>query len=75
MAPAWAVCSSGGISGFPVLAGIEALTISVDHDPNGVGDRAAAECAKAWRAAGRDVRMIRSPIAGEDAADLIRRAQ
>jgi len=72
--PAWAVCSAIGISRFPVVSGIGALTISVDHDQNGTGDRTARECAAAWHAAGREVRLIRSPIVGEDVADLIMRA-
>ena len=28
----WAALSAGGIARFPVLAGIEALTIFADHD-------------------------------------------
>jgi hypothetical protein len=30
----------------PVLSGIEALTILVDHDANGVGQKAAHDCAE-----------------------------
>jgi putative DNA primase/helicase len=33
--PAWAVGDADGIENFPVLAGIEALTILVDHDESG----------------------------------------
>ena len=35
--PAWALIDSANLSGFPILAGIEALTVLVDHDVNGVG--------------------------------------
>lgn len=73
--PAWALGSDGGIKTFPVLAGVEALTILVDNDPpkeNGKrpGPDAAAECSKRWVAAGRDVRRV-VPLPGCDVATLI----
>ena len=30
--PAWALLSAGNVASFPVLTGIESLTILVDHD-------------------------------------------
>jgi putative DNA primase/helicase len=59
--PIWAATSSAGISKFPVLAGIEALTIFPDRDDKGAGVRAAEECATRWRAASREIRMIWPP--------------
>jgi hypothetical protein len=58
--PIWALGSAGAIRTLSVLAGVEALTIVVDHDApdrNGrhAGQDAAAECAKRWTAAGREV--------------------
>ena len=38
---------------FPVLSGIEALTIIADNDLNGAGERAAAAVASRWREAGK----------------------
>ena len=54
-APVWAVTSAGAIARFPVLAGIDALTIFADADEPGI--HAAETCAARWRAAGRDVRL------------------
>jgi hypothetical protein len=46
--PTWALGSVGGIASFPVLAGIECLTIlaerSPDGTPNAASERAVAEC-------------------------------
>jgi Toprim domain len=33
--PAWSVVSRNGIAKFPILTGIEAVTIAVDNDPDG----------------------------------------
>jgi hypothetical protein len=54
-APVWAATSAGAISRFPVLAGIEALTIFGDADE--VGNGAAETCAKHWLSLGRDARV------------------
>jgi hypothetical protein len=53
--PVWACGSSSTLARFPVLAGIEALTIFADHDVNGAGEYAAYETEDRWRAAGREV--------------------
>jgi hypothetical protein len=52
--PVWSMYSAGNVAGFPVLAGIDALTIFADHDASGTGQRAAAECSARWRSAGRE---------------------
>ena len=54
-APVWAATSAGAIARFPVLDGIEALTIFADADASGM--QAAGACAARWRAAGREVRQ------------------
>jgi Toprim domain/CHC2 zinc finger len=51
--PMWAAGSTALMAKFPVLSGIEALTIIADRDANGAGERAAAEVASRWREAGR----------------------
>jgi hypothetical protein len=71
LAPTWALGSAGAIRTLPVLDGVEALTIAVDNDASGTGDAAALACAARQRAAGREVRLIRSPTVGEDLADLV----
>jgi hypothetical protein len=57
--PTWATSSTALMSKFPVLAGIEALTIFADHDENGAGEKAAREAEARWRDAGRKVRLLR----------------
>jgi len=78
--PAWCVGSATAIRDFPVLAGIECLTILVDHDSvkeNGkrTGQDAAAACTERWVAAGCSVRQIMSPIEGEDVEDALNRIE
>jgi len=52
----WACGSAGGVEKFPVLDGIEFLTIFADADMRGL--QAAQECWKRWKSAGREVRII-----------------
>ena len=70
LAPAWAACSAGTMARFPVLPGIEALTLLVDNDENGVGQKAATECSSRWTAAGREVIRLVPDAAGADFADM-----
>jgi hypothetical protein len=53
--PVWAATSAGAIARFPVLAGIEALTIFADTDEPGIA--AAEACRQRWQRAGREVRV------------------
>jgi len=53
--PAWAAGSSGNMAAFPLLAGVQALTLLVDHDEKGGGERAAEQCARRWCDAGGEV--------------------
>ena len=69
--PAWATGDAGHLEQFPVLPGIEALTVLVDHDANGRGQLATAECVRRWTAAGREVIQLIPRIPGEDFADLV----
>jgi hypothetical protein len=50
---------------FPLLAGAEALNLIVDNDPSGAGERAAREAEARWRAAGREVSLLRSDAQGD----------
>lgn len=68
--PVWACCSEATLRLFPVLAGIECLTIGADHDQAGL--LAAQTCAERWAAVGREV-LIRWPNGlGDDYADEVR---
>ena len=63
--PIWAAGSTALTAKFPVLPGIEVLTIIADHDANGAGERAARELEARWLDAGREVRLLRSDYYGE----------
>ncbi len=66
--PVWSAIDAGNLAAFPVLGGIESLTIVADHDDAGI--RAARECAARWHHAGREVRIATPPKPGTDAANL-----
>jgi hypothetical protein len=55
----WAVIDAGNLARFPILDGIEALTIAVDDDPAGI--RAAGECAERWAQADREATLVEVP--------------
>ena len=68
--PAWATGSAGNMEHFPPLPGIEFLTILVDNDASGTGQRAADACAKAWLVAGKQVLKLMPNKIGTDFNDL-----
>jgi DNA polymerase len=51
--PAWSAVARGGLGRFPVLPNVTRLILLVDHDENGEGQRAAEQCRRVWKAAGR----------------------
>jgi putative DNA primase/helicase len=69
--PTWSVVDAGGITKFPVLADVNHLTILVDHDESGTGQRAAAACRDRWLAAGKRVRLAMPDTPGQDFNDLL----
>jgi phage/plasmid primase-like uncharacterized protein len=76
--PAWAVCVANNLKNFPILPGIEALTVLVDHDRPDLRDRragqeAAAECAARWSAAGCEVIRLTPKALGADFNDVVLR--
>jgi hypothetical protein len=68
--PVWAAGNAGAIAAFPVLRGVEALTIFADGDK--AGTKAATTCAERWRGEGREV-TVRAAPAGLDWNDIARR--
>jgi len=68
--PAWAALDAGQLAGFPVLAGIECLTIFADHDVSRTGQDAADLCAARWAAAGVQVDLL-TPNRPADFNDLL----
>jgi hypothetical protein len=69
--PAWALGSAGAIETFPVLAGIDALTILAETGAR--SESAVKTCGARWRGAGREVIVTRSRF-GSDINDAIREA-
>ncbi len=69
--PIWSTLDAGNMATFPVLPGIEALTVVADHDEAGL--KAANTCATIWTRAGREVRVWKPSVRGEDAADFVAR--
>jgi hypothetical protein len=67
--PVWAAGSAGAIAKFPVLNGIEALTIFADTGTAGI--KAAEDCGERWTGQGREVRII-YPRFGSDWNDVSR---
>ncbi len=66
--PVWATVDCGNLERFPVLGGIDALTIFADHDQ--AGTHAATACSNRWREAAREVRVLRARRPGADVAEL-----
>ena len=69
--PMWATGSTEMMKKFPVLPGVDCLTIVADHDANGAGERAACEVEDAWRCAGRETRIFMADRPG-DLNDVLR---
>lgn len=67
--PAWAAIDAGNLAAFPVLDGVERLTVAVDHDP--AGRRAFLELARRWSATGREVVELLPAAPGADMADIL----
>jgi hypothetical protein len=68
--PCWSVISKSGIESFPVLSGLEAVTVAVDRDRDGAGQKAADKCIKRLTDAGVEVTTTHSPV-GKDFNDLL----
>lgn len=68
--PVWCAMNAGGVAAFPVLRGIEHITIYADNDASGAGMNAARACARRWAAAGRHGAILLPNETGQDFADL-----
>ncbi|MFZ2158173.1 MAG: toprim domain-containing protein [Bradyrhizobium sp.] len=66
--PAWALGSAGAIGAFPVLSGIDCLTILAE--PDQANARAVEQCGNRWTDAGREVLVVRSVLG--DMNDVVR---
>ena len=70
--PVWALGSANAIGEFPVLSGIDALTILGESDKKGTNEANALACARRWRAAGQEAEIVFPTIDG-DMNDLVQR--
>jgi hypothetical protein len=68
--PAWATGSVGAIAAFPVLPGVDALTVLGEIDPHDTNLRAAHAVERRWRAADREVFYTISQF-GKDMNDAL----
>jgi putative DNA primase/helicase len=69
--PVWSLVNAGGIANFPVLDGIEGLTVFAEADEP--SRKAVQKCFKRWSDAGRTVVVQKSTV-GSDINDAIRGA-
>jgi putative DNA primase/helicase len=67
--PVWALGSAGAIAAFPVLSGIEAITILGEVGDGGANLLAAQACAARWIKAGREAFNV-VPLIGGDLNDV-----
>jgi len=72
LTPVWACGAAIGVAKFPVVSGIESLTILADVEESGAGLKAAREAEARWHEAGRECRVfagegdINDALIGED---------
>src|SRR5262249_61745927 len=71
--PAGACAKVDMVRTFPVLPGIEHLTILADADAKSTGQDAARACAKRWAEAGCEVEVLIPDEIGADFNDLVMR--
>jgi hypothetical protein len=67
--PTWALGSKDQIANFPVLAGVESLTLLQEND-GGKSQMACEKCAQRWYEAGREV-IINTSNIGKDLNDAL----
>jgi hypothetical protein len=61
--PCWSVISRSGIASFPALSGIESVTVAVDNDENGDGQRSAATLVDRLTLEGIEVYTVQTSLA------------
>jgi putative DNA primase/helicase len=69
--PVWAIGSANAIASFPVLSGVEAITILGEVGDGGANERAIEACAARWTEAGNEAFVIK-PLVGADLNDVWR---
>ena len=69
--PVWALGSADAIGKFPVLSGIDALTVLAETDDSGANARAVRSCGNRWAGADREV-IVATPRVSGDMNDAVR---
>jgi putative DNA primase/helicase len=69
--PVWALGSAGAIEVFPLLSGIDALTMLAETDDSGANANAVRICGKRWARADREV-IVATPRVRGDMNDAVR---
>jgi hypothetical protein len=69
--PVWALGTAGGIAAFPVLDGIDHLTVFGDNDYSGTGQAAAETVERRWLQAGQECRVRWPKTPGHDWNDEV----
>jgi Toprim domain len=72
--PVWSVISRSGLAKFPVLDGVQCLTVAVDNDDSGDGQRDAGILVERMVGAGIEV-ITTQPNLAKDFNDLVRAAR
>ena len=63
--PVWALGSVGAIAKFPVLSGIESITVFGETGDGGANRRAALACGECWVEAGREALLVEPQVGGD----------
>jgi Toprim domain len=71
--PAWAAGGENNLANFPVIDGVNSLTVLIDHDANNIGQKAASQCIWRWRKAGREAFGLIPQKIDTDFNDLVQR--
>ena len=71
--PVWSCIDCGNLEKFPVIAGIDCLSIVADNDAPGIA--AANKCAQRWVATGARVRIAKPVTPGTDLNDVFSRGE
>jgi CHC2-type zinc finger protein/Toprim domain-containing protein len=71
LTPIWVTGGTANLAQFPLIDGVEKLTLIVDHDENGASQIAANKTFGRWTEAGRKVWTVMSDTPGEDLNDVL----
>lgn len=69
--PAWAAISSGGMEKIVLPPSVIDITIAVDNDASGCGEKSASILSRRLLSEGRRVKRVMPPTVGDDFADML----